>query len=247
MLGDGRILDGLARRQLEPWLIAIVKFLLANTQVSVTPLVPEIALRLGTESVSLWDRVEREFDRTQAGPPYWAFAWAGGQALARHLLDNPDIVSGRRVLDLASGSGVAGIAAKKAGAARVIANDVDYLATIAIALNAEANDVVVEANATDLLTEDTAFDLSSIDVVLIGDGFYDCKLSPRILSFAMRCRAVGSVVLIGDPGRADLPIDRLARVRDYVVPVTKGRQYTAVAGVCDDHDLRRVTVWMLNF
>jgi predicted nicotinamide N-methyase len=244
---DSRILDSLAQGQVEPWLIGIVKFVLANTQAGTTPYLPEIVLRLGVDSVSLWDKIEREVNDPRAGPPYWAFAWAGGQALARHLLDNPQVVAGRRVLDLASGSGLVGIAAMKAGAARAIANDIDCLAAVAIALNAEANDVSVEANAIDLLIEGGTFDPANVDVVLVGDGFYDHNLSPRIFRFVQRCRAVGCLVLVGDPGREDLPVQQLARVHDYLVPVTQDCQHTAAAtGQDEDYDIRRATVWMLE-
>jgi predicted nicotinamide N-methyase len=247
MSDDSRILDSLAQGTLEPWLIAVVKFVLSHTQSSATTYVPEIVLRLGVDSVSLWDQIERELNNSGAGPPYWAFAWAGGQALARHLLDNPALVAGRRVLDLASGSGLVGIAAKKAGAAHVIANDIDCLAAVAIALNAEANEVVIEANATDLLVEGGAFDPKSIDVVLVGDGFYDHNLSPRILRFVQRCRAAGCEVLVGDPGRADLPIQQLRKVGEHLVPVTHDCQHTAAeTGHEQDHDIRRAAVWRLE-
>jgi predicted nicotinamide N-methyase len=244
---DKPLLDSLAQGHLEPWLITIVKFVLANTRASATPYLPDIVLRLGTESVLLWDKIERELSNRSAGPPYWAFAWAGGQALARYLLDNPQVVVGRRILDLASGSGLVGIAAMKAGAAHAIANDIDWLAAVAIALNAEANGVVVEANATDLLVEGGPFDPTSVDVVLVGDGFYDHSLSPCIFRFVQRCRAAGCVVLVGDPGREDLPIRQLTKVHDYLVPVTHDCQYTAAkTGADEDYDLRRATVWMLD-
>jgi predicted nicotinamide N-methyase len=247
MATDSRILDSLAQGHLEPWLVTIVTFVVTHTHASRTPYLPEIVLRLGTESVSLWDKIERELKIQSAGPPFWAFAWAGGQALARHLLDNPQIVAGRRVLDVAAGSGLIGIAAMKAGAAHAIANDIDYLAAVAIALNAEANDVRVEANATDLLDDNGIFDPSSVDVVLVGDGFYDHNLSPRILRFVQRCRAAGCLVLVGDPGREDLPIKQLRRVRDYLVPVTQDCQHSAaVTGGSEDHDIRRATVWQLE-
>jgi predicted nicotinamide N-methyase len=244
---DSLILDSLRQRDVQPWLITAVEFVLAHTQAGTTPLLPEIVLRLGTDSISLWDKIERELDSPTAGPPYWAFAWAGGQALARHLLDNKQLVAERRVLDVASGSGLIGVAAAKAGAARVVANDIDTLATIAIALNAEANDVNVEVTAADLLGDEAAFDPSGVDIVLIGDGFYDHALSPRMLRFAQRCRSVGCTVLVGDPGRADLPIQQLMKVSEYLVPVTRDCQHSAAAvGDAEDHDIRRATVWTLE-
>jgi predicted nicotinamide N-methyase len=246
MPGDVSIVETSASPNLEPWLIAQVQFVLGQTQIGATPLVPEIALRLGSESILLWDRIEQAFDAAQVGPPYWAFAWAGGQALARYLLDNPGIVTGRRVLDLASGSGIAGLAAKKAGAAHVINNDVDQLAAIAIALNAQLNALSVEVNTGDLLAVDVVFNVANVDVVLVGDGFYDHALSPRVMTFVQRCRRAGALVLIGDPGRMDLPIEQLTKICDYAVPVTKGNQYTAAAEPGEEKDLRRAAVWSLN-
>jgi predicted nicotinamide N-methyase len=243
-VGDSDVLNGVRQAQLEPWLVTAVEFVLAETKSGTTPMVPEISLRLASDSVVLWDKIEREANVPGAGPPYWAFAWAGGQALARYLLDNPAVVSRRRVLDVASGSGLIGIAAKRAGAARVMANDIDSLSAVAIALNAAANDVAVEVNATDLLGETSGFDPSSVDVVLVGDGFYDHGLSPRMLAFARRCHAAGCTVLVGDPGREDLPIAELTPVKEYLVPVTRDCQHTAAAkGPGEQHDLRRATVW----
>jgi predicted nicotinamide N-methyase len=230
---------------LSPWLIAMAEFVLAETTPTPLPHVPEITLRLARESVPLWDKIERNRD-LRGGPPYWGFAWAAGLALARHVIDHPHLVAGRRVLDLASGSGLIAIAAAQSGAAHVIANDVDPLAVIAISLNADANAVAVEASAADLLPPDSGFDPAAVDVVLVGDVFYDHDLAGRAFAFLERCRAAGCRVLIGDPGRADLPIDRLTKISDQSVPVTRNCQNVAAAGPDGaDYDFRPVAVWTL--
>jgi predicted nicotinamide N-methyase len=225
---------------LPPRLIAMARFVAAETQPTVPAYVPEITLRLAADSVPLWERIERD-PTLGGGPPYWALAWPGGLALARHLLDNPAVVAGRRVLDLAAGSGLVAIAAAKSGAAHVIANDIDPLAAIAISLNVDANGVAVALRADDLLP-DGAFDPSTVDVVLAGDAFYDHALSPRALAFLQRCHAAGCAVLIGDPGRADLPAARLTKLSTHAVPVTRACQYVA-AGDAADHDLQAAAVW----
>ena len=168
------------------------------------PLVPEIRLHIAEESVPIWQKTEEELGAMNIPPPYWAFAWAGGQALARYLLDNPALVAGRRVLDLGSGSGLVAIAAAKAGAARVLAADIDALALAAIGLNAAANAVTLETTADDLL----AAPPGAFDVVLIGDLFYERPLAERVLAFAEAARAGGALVLAGDPRRSYFPPDR---------------------------------------
>ena len=227
-------------RDLEPWLQRMVDFVHAETMPATLPYVPEIALRLAPESVPLWTRIEGEFG-PRLGPPYWAFAWAGGLALARHLIDHPHLVAGRRVLDLASGSGLIAIAAAKTGAAHVLAADTDPLAVIALSLNADANAVEVQAIAADLLT-DAAFNPAKVDVVLAGDAFYDPSRADQVLAFLARCRAAGCAVLIGDPGRADLPVARLEQLGAHAVPVTRGLQYVAAL---PDYELHAATVWRL--
>jgi predicted nicotinamide N-methyase len=227
-------------------ILAMVDFVAANTVAEPTLHVPEITLRLAAEAVPLWDKIEAEFGRRQSAPPYWAFAWAGGQALARYILDHPSIVAGRRVLDFASGSGLTAIAAAQAGAARVIASDIDFFAAIAIALNAEANGVPVETTAVNLLGEDSGFDPATVDVVLAGDVFYEPGLAGRVLTFLQRCQAAGAVVLLGDPGRAHLPKNRLIVRGEYEVPVSRDVQYSAAANGDAGHDLRRVGVFELG-
>jgi predicted nicotinamide N-methyase len=230
--------------ELPEWIAARVDFFLARTVRCSTPLVPEIALHLGSEAVSLWDTIARDFGRLAGtSPPYWAFAWPGGQALARYILDHPQVVVDRRVLDLASGCGVVGIAAALASAQRVLAHDIDPFAVVAIAMNAEANRAAVEASAVDLLCADSEFDCSAIDLVLAGDAFYDHDLAIRATAFLRRCRGAGVAVLIGDPGRAALPTNLLHKRGEYLVPVTAQSQYTA-AGEARDRVL--TAVWELD-
>jgi predicted nicotinamide N-methyase len=178
------------------------------------PFVPEVRLHLANDAVVLRARLE-----TLAGgalpPPFWADAWAGGQALARFVLDNPEVVAGRRVLDVASGSGVVAIAAALAGAAAVTANDIDPYALAAIALNAETNGVAVGIQDGDVL----AGDGGDAEVVLAGDVFYGQELADRMLRFLERVASRGAGVLVGDPGRGHLPYDRLRVVAGYPVSV----------------------------
>lgn len=192
-------------------------FVLANTRPRPVPLVPEITLRLADEPFELWERTGEDV-------PYWAFAWVGGQALARHVLDHPALVAGRQVLDLASGSGLVAIAAALAGAASVTAVDVDPLAVLAIGVNAQANGVPVTARCADLLTTEV-----SSDVVLAGDVCYDPDMAGRVLPFLAATATAGPTVLVGDPGRGYLPDTGFERLATYQVPLTsvlEGRETT---------------------
>lgn len=207
-------------------------FIRANTALLPVPLAPEIRLYLASEAFGLWHRTEEELGAIGLPPPYWAFAWAGGQALARYVLDRPHEVAGRRVLDLGSGSGLTAIAAAMAGAAQVTANEIDAYALAAIALNAAANGVAVDARAGDLLDTDGA----GWAVVLVGDLFYEKPLAERTLGFIARCRAAGARVLVGDPGRSYLPRARLKRLADYSVPVSRE---------LEDMEIKRTAVWQL--
>jgi predicted nicotinamide N-methyase len=162
------------------------------------------------------------------------------------VLDHPELVAGRRVLDLASGSGIAAIAAAKAGAARVIAGDTDPCAVVAIVINADANGAVLEPTAIDLLSEDSGFDAASVDVVLAGDIFYHPEIGARAFRFLQRCRSAGALVLIGDPGRVHLPSQALTRRHADVVPVTRSVTYSAASTAeHSDHDLMAVSIWEL--
>ena len=210
-------------------------FIRANTRLTPVPHVPEISLHVADESVPMWEKTEEELGAIGLPPPYWAFAWAGGQALARHVLDHREIVEGKRVLDLAAGSGLVAIAAAIAGATPVIAADIDAFTEAAIALNAEANDVYVEIIMQDLLDR-AASDTPRYDVILVGDLFYERDTAARALAFLDRNAAAGTRVLIGDPGRTYLPKERLTRLAEYSVPVTRE---------LEDMEIKRTSVWEL--
>lgn len=181
-----------------------------------TPFVPEVRLHLAEDAIVWWARMEALAGHALT-PPYWASAWAGGQALARHLLDHPELAAGRRVLDLAAGSGLVGIAAALAGAADVVANDIDPYAVAAVTVNARANRVTVHGNGDDLLDRDGA----DADLVVAGDVFYSRPMAARMLPFLRRAVASGAEVLVGDPGRAYLPVDGMLVLADYPVPTTE--------------------------
>jgi predicted nicotinamide N-methyase len=174
------------------------------------PLVPEIQLHLAKDSIVLWARLEAEAG-TRLAAPFWASAWLGGQAVARFILDHPEVAAGRRVLDLASGSGLVGIAASLAGAAAVTANDIDPNAIAAIRRNARANDVELEVSAENLLDGDGG----DADLILAGDVFYDRSMAETVMPFLHRASARGAHVLVGDPGRVDMPRDQLTIVATY--------------------------------
>jgi predicted nicotinamide N-methyase len=204
-------------------------FVLANTVRSAAPLVPEVRLRLASEVVPLWELTEEEMGAIGLPPPFWAFAWAGGQALARYVLDHPGEVRGRRVLDLGCGCGLVAIAARVAGAAAVTANDVDPFALAAAAINAEENGVEVEVSGDDLIGGDAGW-----DVVLVGDAFYDRALAGRLEHWLGRLATRGATVLIGDPGRAYLPRERMRQLAAYDVRVPAD---------LEDREVKRTAVW----
>ena len=208
-------------------------FIRANTRVRPVPLVAEIALYLADEAVPLWQKTEEQLNEEGLPPPFWAFAWAGGQALARYVLDHPDCVRGKRVLDLASGSGLVAIAAKKAGASEVTAADIDAFALEAIRLNALENGVELNCTGDDLLA---GFASQSYHTVLAGDIFYEADTAERALAFATKQAALGATVLIGDPGRSYLPKERLVKLAEYSVPVTRE---------LEDNEIKRTAVWTL--
>ena len=210
-------------------------FIRANTRLKPVPLVREISLHVAEESVPIWQKTEEELNALGLPPPYWAFAWAGGQALARYVLDNPHTVAGKRTLDLAAGSGLVGIAAAKAGAAPVTAIDIDEFTEAAVALNGEANGVYVDVTILDVLDHSAPTEPRH-DVILVGDLFYERDTAARALSFLERRVAIGTRVLIGDPGRTYLPKDRLTRLAEYSVPVTRE---------LEDMEIKRTTVWEL--
>ncbi|HEY6335916.1 MAG TPA: 50S ribosomal protein L11 methyltransferase [Alphaproteobacteria bacterium] len=196
-------------------------FVRANTARVTTPLLPEIALHLATEITPLWEAIEASLEASGLAPPYWAFAWVGGQALARFILDDPALVRGRRVLDFAAGSGVAGIAAMRAGASTVDATELDALATAAIELNACANAVEIELLIEDVTSADPPQANRGWDVVLAGDVCYERPMAERATRWLRQLAREGVAVFLADPGRAYLPKEGLVELRRYSVPTTR--------------------------
>lgn len=207
-------------------------FIRANTKLISPPLIPEIKLHLAEESVPIWQKTEDELGEINVPPPFWAFAWAGGQALARYILDNPGQLAGQTVLDLGAGAGLSAIAAKLAGAASVLAADIDAISLAAVGLNAAANGVNIATTADDLLTTDPA----PFGVVLVGDLFYERQLAERVAKFIDTAAKAGAIVLIGDPKRNYFPEGRFTRVAAYQVPVTRE---------LEDTEIKTTTVWRL--
>jgi predicted nicotinamide N-methyase len=193
------------------------EFIRANTGVGSPPLVPEIRLHLATEVTPIWQATEESLARFGTPPPFWAFAWAGGQALARYLLDHPERVAGKQVLDLASGSGMVAIAAAKAGARHVTAADIDPFAAAAIAGNATLNGVSVAVETRDLLDRGPA----GWEIVTAGDVCYEEPMARRMIALLRRIAARGRLALLGDPGRAYLPREGLVELARYTVPVSR--------------------------
>ena len=208
-------------------------FIRANTRAQPVPLIPEISIFVADEAVPLWHKTEEELGAEGLPPPFWAFAWAGGQALGRYVIDHPDVVRGKAVLDLASGSGLVGIAAMKAGATSVTCADIDDFARAAIMLNAEHNNVRLEPVADDLLA---AAQPSSWDTILAGDIFYERDTAHRAFAFLSVHANRGTAVLIGDPGRSYLPKDKLTVRATYGVPVTRE---------LEDTEIKHTSVWSL--
>jgi predicted nicotinamide N-methyase len=206
-----------------------------GTRLRPVPLVPQIRLYQASDPISLWQRTERAAGRTGLDPPFWAFAWAGGQALARYLLDHPETVRDRQVTDVASGSGLVAIAAARAGAAAVTAYDTDPLAVAAIGVNAAANGVRVRAVCADILDKDGPCSPGA-DLLLAADAFYERGLAARVMRFLERNHARGTAVLAGDYGRAYLPRDRLTPLASYDVPGLRA---------VEDTDIKRTTIWAL--
>ena len=206
-------------------------FITANTEIVSPPLVPEIKLRLATEITPIWQATETELQEIGIPPPFWAFCWPGGQALARYVLDNPDIVRGKRVLEFAAGGAVSGIAAAVGGAAEVIANDIDAMAVAAAQINAALNKVTLTPSTENYLMRDTP---GGCDVILAGDIFYEQSPAVEIEAFLRREAASGAVVLIGDPGRKYLPIKNLQEVMRCEVPTSLE---------LEDREMRYGVVW----
>jgi predicted nicotinamide N-methyase len=222
-LGTGRPADGRLAG-------VLADFVRAHTRLAPVPFVPELRLHQADEVIELWEQTEAA--GADQPPPFWAFAWAGGQALARHLLDDPDLVSGRSVLDLATGSGLVALAAARAGAAPVTANDVDPLSLAAAQANADANGIRLDLLEGDVLDGDEKY-----GVVLAGDVFYSREMARRVLPYLRRAAGRGSLVLVGDPGRAYLPVDGMIRRATYDVPVIEDLESVPI---------RRTTVWQVR-
>ncbi|MFI4996326.1 MAG: class I SAM-dependent methyltransferase [Hyphomicrobiales bacterium] len=191
-----------------------LRFIRAHMRIAPVPSVPEIRLHTADKTTGLWRLGAPDEHGSEPPAPYWAFPWAGGMALARYILDRPETVTDRRVLDLGTGSGLVAIAAAKAGARQVTACDVDRYAIAAAGLNAAANSVAV----TVVDDDPTAGAPPQVELVLAGDLFYERDLAQRVTAFLGRCLALGIDVLIGDPGRAYLPRPRLRLVAEYAVP-----------------------------
>ena len=207
-------------------------FILANTCLQAVPHTPEISLWLADEVTPIWRMTEEELGEIGLPPPFWAFAWAGGQGLARWLLDTPDEVRGKTVLDFATGSGLVGIAAMKAGAASVLGADIDPFCEAAVSLNSQANGVAMrftDANLLDLPPP-------AVDVICAGDVCYEKPMAERVLAWLAQARANGTRVLIGDPHRTYFPRDGLEFLAEYQVPTTRE---------LEDFAIKRSSVWAM--
>jgi predicted nicotinamide N-methyase len=206
------------------------EFVRAHTRPGRPALVPEVGLQVAEDVVALWEALEEGEVHPGSDPPFWAAAWPGGQALARYVLDHPDVVAGRTVLDLGAGSGLVAVAALRAGAARVVASEVDPYGRAAIAVNAELNGVGPVDVTCDLLDGEPD---AGVDVVLAGDVCYDREMTARVLPYLGKAWLGGAAVYLGDPGRPYVPREGLVEVATFDVPDTEGPQ------------VRRTTVWRL--
>lgn len=209
---------------------AAAAFVRDNARLMSPPLVPEIKLYLAEESVPIWQKSEEELGEMNVPPPYWAFAWAGGQALARYLLDNPGLCASQNVIDLGSGSGMTAIAAAKCGAASVLAADIDQFALASCRLNAAANGVAFATTSDDVLASAP----QQAGVLLIGDLFYERALAERVIVYIEAAKKLGTAVYIGDPQRSYFPRDRFTLLTSYHVPVTRD---------LEDSEIKKTAVW----
>ena len=220
--GRPRRLSRLDRAQAE-------RFILDNTALQAPPHVPEVLLHLAGEAHGLWRRTEEELAAIGLPPPFWAFAWAGGQGLARFLLDHPDAVRDKGVLDFATGSGLAAVAAAKRGARQLAACDIDPFAEAAVRLNAKANGVSISFSCEDVIGRSI-----EAEVLLAGDVFYDRGFAERLLPWFAQLNEAGCDILVGDPGRAYFPRERFSPLASYEVPTTRA---------LEDVEVKRTTVW----
>ena len=205
-------------------------FIRRNAAITAPPLVPEIRLHLATQITPIWQASEETLARADVPPPFWAFAWVGGQALARYLLDHPDTVAGRAVLDFGSGSGLVAIAAAKADARSVLAAEIDHFAAAAIDINAEVNEVAVAVTTADVV--------GAVDpgwqIVTAGDVCYERDMADRVILWLRTLAADGCLVLLGDPGRSYLPTAGLRERARYLVPANRE---------LEGSDSRETVVW----
>lgn len=208
-------------------------FIAANTRLQTVPHAPEISLWLADEITPLWRLTEEELGEMGLPPPFWAFAWAGGQALARWLLDHPAEVAGKRVIDLATGSGLVGIAAMKAGAASVLAADIDPFCAAAVAANARSNGVEIAFSDTNLLDAPPP----PVDLICAGDVFYEKPMAEAVLAWLKQAQANGTRVIVGDPGRTYFPQSGLTLLAEYTVATTRE---------LEDQEVKRSRVWSLD-
>jgi predicted nicotinamide N-methyase len=207
-------------------------FIIANTAFLPVPHAPEISLHVADEATALWQKTEEELETIGLPPPFWAFAWAGGQGLARYILDNPQLVRGKRVLDFASGSGLVAIAAARCGAAHVSASEIDGFAAEAVAFNAHSNSVSVSVRTENLIGTDEGW-----DCILAGDICYQRDMAEAVFTWLQALHARGAMVLIGDPGRSYLPRTQLFELASYRVQVTRS---------LEDADIKAVSVYTLD-
>jgi predicted nicotinamide N-methyase len=207
-------------------------FVRGNTSVLSPPLVPEVKLHLAHEALPIWQKTEEQLGEIGLPPPFWAFAWAGGQALSRYILDHPETVRGLRVIDIASGSGLVGIAAMKAGAQSLLAADIDLFSVAAIAANAALNNVQLVITSDDLLVQPPP----QADVILVGDLFYEKSVAEKCLAWLEQAKAQNIEIFIGDPGRSYLPKTFLHKIAEYEVPVSRD---------LEDAEIKRTAVWQL--
>ena len=207
-------------------------FILENTRLQTPPHTPELDLHLADEITPIWKMTEEALAEIGLPPPFWAFAWAGGQALARYILDNPEVVAGKRVVDFASGSGIVGIAAMRAGATSVLAADIDGFCGAALSLNAQANGVSVDFTDANLLDAPAP----DADVILAGDICYEKPMADAVMAWLAAARARGTTVLIGDPGRSYFPRSGLTKLAEYQVATTRE---------LEDQEVKKTSVWTL--
>jgi len=207
-------------------------FILENTRLQAPPHTPELRLHLADEVTPIWRLTEEALSEIGLPPPFWAFAWAGGQALARYVLDRPELVAGKRVLDFASGSGIVGIAAARAGAGSVLCADIDGFCGDAAALNAAVNGVAVDVTDANLLEAAAP----AVDVILAADICYEKPLAERVMAWLKAAQGAGATVLIGDPGRSYFPKTGLKKLAEYQVPTTRE---------LEDQEVKKTAVWTL--